>query len=117
MSLKIGGYLFYGPFAADQVKIRKNQAPVAFAVICRAGAPWNPTFRLIHVDFSGTEGMVAAEHPSLATWQAANEGTLQFYLFDLESAKGDPALRAAEIVSSVRAAYLAPNNFISLAKQ
>ena len=59
---------------------------------------WNPLFRLIDVGFSGTEGLVLAEHPSRAEWDAENDGVLQVYLLDLKRHEGDPATRAQAII-------------------
>jgi hypothetical protein len=115
MGLKISGRLFYGPSAIDKVVIKKNHAPAVFAIVSRTGDPWNPLFRLIDVGFSGTDGMVLAEHPLRAAWEAENDGVLQVYLLDLKRHEGDPAARAQAIIEEYRQHYQPPRGFISLA--
>jgi hypothetical protein len=115
MGLKISGRLFYGPSAVDKVVIKKNHAPAVFAIVSRTGDPWNPLFRLIDVGFSGTEGMVLADHPRRAEWDDENDGVLQVYLLDLKRHEGDPAARAQAIIAEYRERYQPPKGFISLA--
>lgn len=88
MSLKIAGYLFYGPFQVEKVKVRGNQIPVIVAVVCRTGEPWNPAFRLIDMDCSGADGLVLGEHPRRGTWQCDDGGELEAYLFDAPAREG-----------------------------
>ena len=115
MGLKILGRLFYGPASVDKVVIRNNHAPAVFAVVSRTGEPWNPLFRLIDVGFSGTEGIVLADHPRRAGWEAENDGVLQVYLLDLKRHDGDPTTRAQAIIKECREHYQPPKGFISLA--
>jgi hypothetical protein len=115
MGLKISGFLFYGPSAIGQVFIKKNHAPAVFAIVSRTGDPWNPLFRLIDVEFSGSEGLVLAEHPRCAEWEAENDGVLQVYLLDLKRNEGDPRTRAQAIIEECRERYQPPKGFISLA--
>ena len=115
MGLKISGRLFYGPSPIDKVVIKKNHAPAVFAIVSRTGDPWNPLFRLIDVGFSGTEGMVLADHPRRTVWEAENDGVLQVYLLDLKRHEGDPATRAQAIIEEYRERYQPPKGFISLA--
>lgn len=83
MSLKICGYLFYGPFELAQTVVKPNHTPVVFAIVCRDGEPWDPIFRLIDVGYSDAQGIQFASHPDRATWQAAcGGGSLGVYLFD-----------------------------------
>ena len=51
MGLKIGGYLFSGPFDIEKAEIRKHQKPVVFAIICREGQPWTIPFDRPSQDF------------------------------------------------------------------
>ena len=116
MGLKISGRLFYGPSSIDNVVVKKNHSPVVFAIISRTGDPWNPSFRLLDVDYSGTEGMALSQHPRASRWQAENDGELQVYLLDLKRHDGDPATRAQTIIEESRARYQPPKGFISLAE-
>ena len=116
MGLKISGRLFYGPSSIDKVIVKKNHSPVVFAIISRTGDPWNPSFRLLDVGYSGTEGMTLSGHPKVSQWQAENEGELQVYLLDLKRHDGEPAMRAHAIIEEFRARYHPPKGFISLAE-
>lgn len=115
MGLKISGLLFYGPSPLEQVVVKKNHSPVVFAVVSRSGEPWNPVFRLVDVGYSGADGIVLAEHPDAAKWQAENDGVLQIYLLDLKRKDGDPATRAQEIIAEFRQRFEPPKGIISLA--
>ena len=115
MGLKISGRLFYGPSSVDQVVVKKNHSPVVFVIVSRVGEAWNPIFRLLDVGFSGTDGMVLAEHSGVAAWEAENDGVLQVYLLDLKRKDGDPAARAQAIIEEYREQYQPPKGFISLA--
>jgi len=115
MGLKISGRLFYGPSPIDKVVIKSNHPPAVFAIVSRTGEPWNPQFRLIDVGFSGTDGMVLADHARRAEWAAENDGVLQVYLLDLKRHEGDPAARAQAIIAEYRERYDPPKGFISLA--
>jgi hypothetical protein len=115
MGLKISGRLFYGPSAIDKVVIKQNHSPAVFAIVSRTGDPWNPLFRLIDVGFSGTEGMVLADHQHRSVWEAENDGVLQVYLLDLKRREGDPTARAQAIIDEYRERYQPPKGFISLA--
>jgi hypothetical protein len=115
MGLKISGRLFYGPSPIDKVVIKKNHPPALFAIVCRTGDPWNPTFRMIDIGFSGTEGMVLADHTRRSEWEAENDGALQVYLLDLKRHEGDPVARAQAIIAEYRERYQPPKGFISLA--
>lgn len=115
MGLKISGLLFYGPAPLEQVVVKKNHSPVVFAIVSRTGEPWNPIFRLLAVGFSGLDGLILADHPDVATWQAENDGVLQVYLLDLKRKDGDPATRAQQIIADFREQFDPPRGFISLA--
>jgi hypothetical protein len=115
MGLKISGRLFYGPSPIDKVVIKKNHTPALFAIVSRTGDPWNPMFRLIDIGFSGTEGMVLADHPRRSEWEVENDGVLQVYLLDLKRHEGDPVARAQAIMAEYREHYQPPKGFISLA--
>ncbi len=116
MGLTIGNLLFYGPFPVEKVTIRKNHRPAIFAVVSRSGEPWNPTFRLLDVGFSGSEGMVAAEHPRLHQWLEENDGSLQIYLYEMDSKTGDSVARAARIIDELIALYSPPRGIISIGR-
>jgi hypothetical protein len=116
MGLKISGRLFYGPSSIDQVVIKKNHSPAVFAIVSRAGDPWNPIFRLLDIGFSGSDGMVLAENPGVSAWEAENDGVLQVYLLDLKRKDGDPAARAQAIIEEYRERYHPPKGLISLAE-
>ena len=101
MSLKLGGYLFYGPFAVDKVSIRKNQKPVLVALVSREGEPWNPIQRLITTLFSGEEGFTLAQHPDAAQWvDQCKGGELQAFLYDLEPESGETVAELANAILS-----------------
>jgi hypothetical protein len=112
MSLKIADHLFYGPFPVDSVTVRANQAPVVFAIVCKGGEPWLPTFRLVDIDHSGDDGVVVAQHPRRRDWDAANDGELQAYLLDVPRKQGDAQHRRM-LAEAIRAA-LAPSGEIPL---
>lgn len=114
MGLTIGNHLFYGPFQVEKVVIRKNHHPAVFAVVSRAGEPWNPTFRLLDVGYSGPAGMIAAEHPLLSEWLEANDGALQIYLYDLDPKGGQAAERAAVVIDELIGRYQPPRGVISI---
>lgn len=116
MGLTIGNHLFYGPFPVEKVTIRKNHHPAVFAVVSRSGEPWNPTFRLLDVGYSGPDGMVAAEHPHLPGWLEENDGSLQIYLYDMESKTDDSVHRATRIVDELIALYSPPRGIISIGR-
>jgi len=116
MGLKISGRLFYGPLSFDQVIVKKNHSPVVFAVVSRSGEPWNPTFRLLDIGYSGGDGLVLAAHPDVGRWQAENDSVLQIYLLDLKRQDGEPTARAAEMINEIRERYHPPKGIISLAE-
>jgi hypothetical protein len=116
MGLKISGRLFYGPSPVDQVVVKRNHSPAVFAIVSRSGESWNPTFRLLDVGYSGTEGMVLSENPNVKQWELDNDGELQVYLIDLKRKDGDPAERAQAIIDEYRERYHPPKGFISLAE-
>ena len=115
MGLKISGRLFYGPYPIEKVVVKKNHAPAVFAIVSRTGDPWNPLYRLIDVGFSGSDGMVLADHPCRVEWEGENDGVLQVYLLDLKRREGDPAVRAQAIIEEYRERYRPPKGFVSLA--
>jgi len=116
MGLKIAGHLFYGPFPVEKVAIKKNHTPALFAIVCRTGESWNPTFRLIDIGFSGADGITLAQHPPRAAWVAENDGLLQVYLLEIEAHEGDVGSRAAAIIELCRNRYQPPRGIISLAE-
>lgn len=82
MALKIGSYLFYGPYPIEKVNIRPNQTPVVIAVVSKGGAAWDPEFRLIDIDWSPDGGFRLADHPRRDQWKADPNASLQIYLLD-----------------------------------
>ena len=70
MGLKIGGYLFSGPFDIEKAVIRKHQKPVIFVIISREGQPWDPEFRIVDIDASGPEGINFANEPRREGWDS-----------------------------------------------
>jgi hypothetical protein len=111
MGLKIANHLFYGPFPLDTVTVRANQAPVVFAVVCKGGEPWLPTFRLVDIGASPDDGFVLAQHPRRPEWEAA-DGELQVYLLDIPRKQGDAHYRS-RLAEEIRTA-LAPSGDIPL---
>ncbi len=102
MSLKIADYLFYGPFLVEKVRIRGNQVPVVFAVVCRRGEPWNPTYRLMDIGYSGSDGLVLADHPDRRSWEDGNIGELEVYLYDAPASQGFDDNARAELVREIK---------------
>lgn len=80
MSLMIGKYLFTGPFELEKMQIRKNHTPAVYAIVCRSGEPWNPTFTAIDFGESGENGIVFANHLDREYWDSQNNGELGVYL-------------------------------------
>lgn len=116
MGLKIAGTLFYGPHSLDEVIVKKNHHPAIYAIVCRTGEPWNPLFRLLDIDFSGTQGMVLADDPRRQQWERENDGLLQVYLLDLKRRDGEISEQAKTVIAECRRRYQPPKGFISLAE-
>jgi hypothetical protein len=114
MGLKIADYLFYGPFPIDDVRVRANQAPVVFAIVCKGGEPWLPTFRLVDIDHSPDDGVVVAQHQRRSDWERANDGVLQVYLLDVPKREGGESRRRA-LAEEIRAALAPTGGDIPLA--
>ncbi|UTD29100.1 hypothetical protein [Bradyrhizobium sp. WD16] len=114
MSLKIADFLFYGPFQVATIKVRANQTPVIFAIVCRAGDPWNPTFRLIDIGASPAEGLVLAEQPQRTFWDQENDGELEAYLYDTPASAGFNAEKRTQIVDDIRAQIGPPRGTIPI---
>ncbi|MGD0720819.1 MAG: hypothetical protein ABR970_07190 [Roseiarcus sp.] len=114
MSLKIAEFLFYGPFQIAKIKVRANQAPVVYAIVCRAGDPWNPTFRLIDIGASPAEGFVLAEQPQRTLWDQENDGELEAYLYDTPASGGFTAETRAQMVNGIRARIGPPSGAIPI---
>jgi hypothetical protein len=114
MSLKIGHHLFTGPMNLAETKVRANQIPVVFAVVCKEGAPWNPVFRLIDVDVSDAGGTVFAGHPHRSDWEKAASGTLSLYIFEPEKGQRFEAADRAALVADLRRTYEPPRGVITL---
>lgn len=80
MSLKIGKYLFTGPFALSECVIRHNHPRALYAVVVKQGMAWDPQFRLIEIGVSPSQGLDFAADPRLAGWQDAGGGQALVYL-------------------------------------
>jgi hypothetical protein len=114
MSLKIANYLFYGPFLVEKIKVRANQTPIVFAIVCRTGEPWNPAFRLIDIGASSPEGLVLAAHPHRALWDRENNGELEVYLYDTPASDGFTPEKRQNVVENVRAKVGTPHGNIPI---
>lgn len=114
MSLKILSYLFTGPFELESAKVRSNQDPVVFAIVCRGGQPWNPEFSLIDVDTSAPEGITFEDHPKLEEWRSNCGGSTGVYFLPfsrIEVKNNDP--RPA-VVKEIRDALRPPGGSIPI---
>lgn len=115
MSIKIAGHLFYGPFEIEKVKLRGNQIPVVVAVVCRAGEPWNPTFRLVDMDCSGANGLILADHPRRVVWERESAGGhLEAYLLDTPASQGFTETSRRELISDICSKVVPPYGNIPL---
>jgi hypothetical protein len=114
MSLKILSHLFTGPFDLDDAKVRFNQDPVVFAIVCRDGQPWNPEFSLIAVDKSGSDGVVFKDHLSRGEWENACEGRLGVYFLPCPKADKQDVDPRNMIVDEICEALEPPGGLIPI---
>lgn len=114
MSLKIGDHLFTGPFQVDKTRVRANHPPAVYAIICKGGQPWDPTFRLLDVGETGENGIVFAEHERLAQWEADNDGELCVYLLQRESNDRFDLEARESLVEDLRTRYDPPQGMVQL---
>ena len=114
MSLKIGQRLFTGPMNLSEAKVRANQPPLVFAVVCKAGPPWNPVFRLIDVDVTEPGGTVFAQHARRALWEKESDGTLALYFLEPDKGQKIEAEERAAVVADLRRHYEPPKGIITL---
>lgn len=105
MSLKIGDYLFTGPFEIEKTLVRKNKAAVVYAIVCRAGAPWNPTFNAIAFGESGENGVVFSDHPERPIWESKNNGELGIYLLSEDELENRGSDTRQKIVSTLQSQH------------
>ncbi|MCK6450957.1 MAG: hypothetical protein L6R19_08900 [Alphaproteobacteria bacterium] len=114
MSLKIGGRLFTGPFPLVRARVRKNHPACVFAIVCKQGKPWNPSFRLIAVGETGGTDVAFAEHASRTEWERVAGGALDVYMLEMPEADGIPRSAREALVAEIRAAYDPPHGEIPI---
>lgn len=114
MGLKIGGYLFSGPFDIEKAVIRKHQKPVVFAIISREGQPWDPVFRIIDIDASGAEGIQFADEPRRAEWEREGSGENGVYYYEFENREDNTPERREQIVSRLREDFPPPDSVVPI---
>ncbi len=94
--------------------MRGNQIPVIVAVVCRAGEPWNPTFRLIDMDCSGPNGLVLSDHPRRAAWEGESDGHLEVYLLDAPASQGFSETSRRALIADICSKVVPPHGQIPL---
>ena len=114
MSLKLGGYLFTGPFGIEKAVVRTNKAAAVFAIICRSGNAWDPCFRAIDFGESGKMGVTFSKHPDRSKWEAANDGELGIYLLTENELDVVGEKIRKLIVKDLSKRFLKPDIFIPL---
>jgi hypothetical protein len=114
MGLKIGGYLFSGPFDIEKAAIRKHQKPVVFTIISREGQPWDPVFRIIDIDASGPDGVKFADDPRRAEWDKQGSGEIGVYYYEFEDREDNTPERRDEIVSKLRKEFPPPDSVVPI---
>lgn len=113
MALKIAGYLFTGPYEIEKTIVRRNHAPVVYAILSKEGPPWDPIFRVIEVGASGDDGISFSSDQRRDSWKIAAKGQLCLYLMPLEGSDGkDPAIRK-QLATEISKVYVAPNDIIT----
>jgi len=111
MSLKLGGYLFTGPFPIDGTEVRANQGPALYAIIGKGGPAWAPNFRVIDIGDSPEHGILFVEHPNRARWSAKSGESLAVYLFYARRSEYSAPDRE-RMVEELRRQYDPPNGCI-----
>jgi hypothetical protein len=114
MSLKIGGHLFTGPFELDSTKVPANRIPAVFAIICRAGEPWNPTFRVIDIGASAPAGTYFADHLDRPRWERDNDGKLGVYLLELGRSDGYDQAARERLAAALRERFPPPSAMVPI---
>lgn len=114
MSLKIGSHLFTGPFDLKNAVTAPNHHPRVFAIVCRAGAPWNPTFRLIDLGVTPPGGWRPEEDAARQRWELENDGKLGVYFFELDPFLGQDRNTGTRIAAEIRTLYPPPHAMIPI---
>ena len=114
MSLKIGCYLFTGPFSIEKAVVRKNKAAAVFAIVSRSGNSWDPCFRALDFGESGESGMTFSTHPDRTKWEAKNDGELGIYLLNENELDVSGEKNRKLIVKDLSKHFLQPDTFILL---
>jgi hypothetical protein len=115
MALKIAGHLFTGPLKLTETRIRANQIPVVYAIICKFGQPWDPRFRLIDVGESGGQNLDFSTHARLSEWETASDGELSVYFLYMSTKDGYSAEDRQRIADQLRQQYDPPKGVMSVA--
>jgi hypothetical protein len=110
MALKLGGYLFTGPFSVETTEVRANHTPVVYAVIAKGGEPWAPTFRVIDLGFSEDAGTRFADLPDRALWLSEGGPQVGIYLFYAPRSEYSVEQRRA-MAERLRQTYDPPNGY------
>lgn len=114
MSLKIGAYLFTGPFEFKGATTAPNHRPRVFAIVCRSGAPWNPTFRLIDLGITPPGGWHPEEDAAYPSWERENDGKLGVYFLELDPFLGQDRVEGTRITTEIRTLYPPPSAMIPI---
>jgi len=114
MSLKILSHLFTGPFPPDNAKVRPNQNPVVFAIVCRGGEPWNPEFTLIYIDKSGAEGLIIKDLPEHTKWCNECDGDIGVYFLPFPKLRSPETDPRDSVIEEIRAALKPPGGQIPI---
>jgi hypothetical protein len=114
MSLKILSHLFTGPLDINTTKVRANQDPAVFAIVCRSGKPWNPEFSLIEVGKSSPDGTEFKNHPNRKEWASLCGGEASVYLLSVPNALKQDSDPRDEIVSEISQSLKPPGGAIPI---
>ena len=114
MALKILDHLFTGPFALEETRLRKNHDPVVYAIVCKAGEPWNPTFRLLDVGESGDQDLDFARHARRDDWERQSDGEVSVYFLTFPRREGHSEADRQGIATAIGEALDPPNGMISI---
>ena len=109
MSLKLGGYLFTGPFPIETTEIRANQVPVVFVIVAKGGKPWAPEFRVIDIDASPDPGIRLIDHPRREHWITESSDKIGAYLFNTPRSQYTTVDRE-RMAQELRSYYQPPND-------
>jgi len=114
MGLKLGGYLFSGPFDLGKAKVRKHQKAVVFGIICREGKAWDPVFRVIDIDQSGSEGIVFAEDERMSEWSEKGGENISVYYLEDDNGVTETVEGRSSLVNDLRSSFPPPNATVSV---